>query len=148
MTSQRLNLFWRHLNLYSLLAPFRDDVSYLYVVFQHAMGQTTFEFYHFLFHSLDKEIYTYVYTLNTKSSWLIFRSMWTPLLLLSSLFASSFLAKYWIECLPSDGRKSLRKRGRDGNENTFDFFLILQSWMHPVFFENKLSSYQLKGCAR
>ena len=36
MTWLHLNLYWRHLILYSLLAPFRDDVSYLYVVFQHA----------------------------------------------------------------------------------------------------------------
>ena len=43
-----------HLNLYSLLARFRDNVSYLYVVFQHAMNQTTFELYHFLVNSFGQ----------------------------------------------------------------------------------------------
>ena len=45
-----------HLNLYSLLARFRDNVSYLYVVFQHAMNQTTFELYHFLVNRLEHKI--------------------------------------------------------------------------------------------
>jgi hypothetical protein len=49
MTWRHLNVSWRHLICYSLLAPFRDDVSYLYVVFQHAKNETTFEFYHLCF---------------------------------------------------------------------------------------------------